>query len=185
MIFRHLHPDYSLENWHFYQVDERFVPRDHPDSNVRLLQELTAGRIVNMTAFPVLESGTAEGAAVYKKCLKPDENGFLFDCTILGVGPDGHTASLFPHSPALDADSLTLDTSTEFFAVSERMTLGFAAIARSRKILVLLTGSEKKLIYEQLFSGTADYHEYPVCRLLSLDYPVRPLPELHFLYAEV
>jgi 6-phosphogluconolactonase len=185
IIFRHLHPDYSLENWHFYQVDERFVPRDHPDSNFRFLQELTSGRIVNMTAFPLPESGAAEGAAIYEKCLKADENGFLFDCTILGVGPDGHTASLFPHGSALDSESLSLTTSTDVFAVSERMTLGFAAIARSRRILVLLAGTEKKPIYEQLVSDAADYHEYPVCRLLSLDYPVVVSPELYFLYAEV
>lgn len=180
-IFNYLPPNYGLEQWSFYQVDERFVPRSHPDSNFRLLQEVTNGRIVNFTAFPIgLDLSIA--ALSYAQCLIPDTQGYLFDSVILGVGQDGHTASLFPYASTLDSSDFSLVSHTDSFAVPERLTLGFAALARSRKIFILLSGQEKRAIYQQLQQADGNYYELPICRLLTMDYPT-PQAELYFFYA--
>lgn len=150
-----------------FQVDERFVPTDHPDSNARLLNEKLGKAEVKTQYFPILESREAS-LKVYQKQLQPDQDGYLFDLTVLGVGSDGHTASLFPHTSALESAEVVVATETDVFAVRERLSLGFAAIAQSRHILVLMMGAGKAEILEKIQDPATDYKDCPARKILEL-----------------
>jgi 6-phosphogluconolactonase len=121
-----------------YWGDERAVPLDHPESNYRLAREALLERVGAANAVYPMECD--RGADPYQ--LRVGEVG-VFDLVHLGVGPDGHTASLFAGSPGLEADPGRLvvmnhDPSGE--NPLERMTFTFSAIARSRLALVTVSG---------------------------------------------
>ena len=125
-----------------YWGDERCVPLDHEDSNCRLAREALLERIGAANA--VYPMRCEEGADPYQ--LRLGELG-RFDVIHLGLGPDGHTASLFPGSSALDADPGRLVTITEDPTGRnpyQRMTLTMSGIARARLVLVTVAGEQKR-----------------------------------------
>ncbi len=161
--------DFDFSDTALFQVDERFVPHDHPDSNFKLLDEKVGDFVSRFYAFPIC-STPEESAEKYAEVLRADKDGFLFDLTILGIGPDGHTASLFPGDPVLDKnEKLTVHTQTEAFAIRDRLTLTFPAIGRSRKILVLMMGAEKRDIFEKITHPEVDFHLFPGRKILDFD----------------
>jgi 6-phosphogluconolactonase len=124
-----------------YWGDERCVPLDHKDSNYRLGREALLERLGAVNAnYPMR---CDEGPDPYQ--LRIGELG-RFDVVHLGLGPDGHTASLFPGSTALDADPGRLVVMNEDPTGNNpypRMTLTFAGINRARLVLVTVAGEEK------------------------------------------
>jgi 6-phosphogluconolactonase len=135
----------------FYWGDERCVPLDDVDSNYRLGRESLLDRV------------GAANAAYPMKCEEgPDPYQLLvgdlgkFDLLHLGLGPDGHTASLFPESPALDAEPGRLVARNEDprgVNPHPRMTLTFAGIARARMVLVTVAGAEKREAFARVRAG--------------------------------
>lgn len=125
----------------FFWGDERCVPPDHPDSNQRLGREALLERIGAANAVhPML---CDEGPDPYQ--MKVGQLG-RFDLVHLGLGPDGHTASLFPGSPALDADPGRLVVCNHDPSGAnrhERMTLTFSGLARARLVLFTVSGAAK------------------------------------------
>lgn len=134
-----------------YWGDERCVPLDDEASNYRLGREALLERVGAVNAnYPMR---CEEGADPYQ--LRLGELGRL-DVIHLGLGADGHTASLFPGSPALDADPGRLVVMNEDPSGRNphpRMTLTFAGIARARLVLVTVSGAEKREALARVAAG--------------------------------
>jgi 6-phosphogluconolactonase len=128
-----------------YWGDERCVPPDHEDSNERLGREALLERVG--AADAVYPMRCDEGPDPYQ--LRVGEVG-RFDVIHLGLGPDGHTASLFPGSPALDAAEGRLVAMNEDPSgrnPHERITLTLSGIARGRLALVTVEGDDKRAAF--------------------------------------
>lgn len=137
-----------------YWGDERCVPPDDPDSNERLGREALLERVGAANAvFPMR---CDDGPDPYQQ--RVAQAGRL-DLVHLGLGPDGHTASLFPGSAALDADPGRLVVMNEDPAgrnPHRRMTLTFSAIARARMAVVTVEGEAKRDAFAALRRGDPD-----------------------------
>jgi 6-phosphogluconolactonase len=134
-----------------YWGDERCVPSDSPDSNQRLVREALLERVGAANA--VYPMRCEEGPDPYQ--LRVGEVG-RFDVTHLGMGPDGHTASLFPGSAALDADPgrlVCLNSDPHGRNPHPRMTLTLSGIARSRLVLFTLAGESKREALQAVIDG--------------------------------
>jgi 6-phosphogluconolactonase len=134
-----------------YWGDERCVPLDDARSNYRLGREALLDRVgAANAAFPMR---CEEGADPYQ--LRVGELG-KFDVVHLGLGPDGHTASLFPDSPALNADPGRLVAMNEDPSGRNplsRMSLTFAGIARARLVVVTVMGEDKREALHRVVDG--------------------------------
>jgi 6-phosphogluconolactonase len=139
---------------HWFWGDERFVPHGHPDSNYRMARNAFLSRVPvlqdNIHAVPTEDLSPEQSAAAYETTLKrfygadklaPDRP--LFDITLLGIGDDGHTASLFPGQPALQETRLW--AVAVIGAKSEpRITLTYPVLDSSRDVAFVVTGMEKR-----------------------------------------
>ena len=124
-----------------YWGDERCVPPEDPASNERLGREALLERVGAANA--VYPMRCDEGPDPYQQRVAQLGR---FDVVHLGLGVDGHTASLFPSSPALDADPgrlVVMNQDPSHRNPHERMTLTFSGIARGRLIVVTVSGEEK------------------------------------------
>ncbi len=147
--------DSRIDWWQvdFYWGDERCVTLDHEDSNYRLARESLLDRVGAANATYPMRCD--EGPDPYQ--LRIGELGKL-DVIHLGLGPDGHTASLFPQSPALDADPGRLVVMNEDplgHNKRPRMTLTFAGIARGRTVIFTVAGEDKREALARIHAGDA------------------------------
>ena len=136
-----------------YWGDERCVPPEHADSNERLGREALLERVGAANA--VYPMRCDEGPDAYQQ--RVVQAGRL-DLVHLGLGPDGHTASLFPGSPALEADPGRLVVLNEDPAgrnAHPRMTLTLSGIARARLVIVTVAGEEKREAFAAVRRGDA------------------------------
>ena len=137
-----------------YWGDERCLPLDHDESNYRLAREALLERVGAVNAnFPMR---CEEGPDPYQ--LRLGELGRI-DLIHLGMGPDGHTASLFPGSPALHADPGRLVVMNEDPSGTNpytRMTFTLAGIARARLALVTVAGEAKREVLARVMAGDAE-----------------------------
>ena len=127
------------------------MPPDHPDSNQLLGRQALLERVGAANA--VYPMSCDEGPDAYQ--LRLGEIGKL-DVIHLGMGPDGHTASLFPGSPALDADPGQLVARNEDPSgrnPHRRMTLTFSGIARSRLVVFTVAGADKRAALQAVIDG--------------------------------
>ena len=147
-MFAHLTGRMPWEKVTIYQVDERVAPDGDPDRNLTQLRaSLPPGGDADLRAMPVgahdLESAAADYAAVLPAAL---------DLVHLGLGPDGHTASLVPGDPVLDV--LDRDVAvTGLYQGRQRMTLTYPTLNRAQQILWLVTGADKVDALARLRAG--------------------------------
>jgi 6-phosphogluconolactonase len=150
---------------HVAQVDERVAPAGHPDRNLTHLREsldhssLPRSRLYEMPVeSPDLEIAAAQYAATLVQIAGSPP---MLDLVHLGLGPDGHTASLVPGDPVLDIEDADVAL-TGPYQGRRRMTLTYSIINRSRSVLWVVTGSEKATALSRLLSGD---HSIPAGRI--------------------
>jgi 6-phosphogluconolactonase len=148
---------------HWFWGDERFVPHDDELSNYRMVQQAMLSRApipaTNVHAVPTEGISPEAAAAAYERELKAfygaeflDPDRPLFDVTLLGLGPDGHTASLFPGTAVLMERERWV--AAVVGAKSEaRITLTYPALESSRNAAFLVTGKEKREMFSRLRQG--------------------------------
>jgi 6-phosphogluconolactonase len=156
---------------------ERFVPHDHPDSNYRMAREamLSKAPVPPENVHPVPTDGTPEDAARrYERTLQDaygatvlDPARPLFDLTLLGLGPDGHTASLLPGEPVLEEQKRWV-AAVSHGRPEIRITMTYPVIESSRRVAFLVAGQEKASILRSIRAGGS---QAPAAR-------VRPVGEL-------
>jgi 6-phosphogluconolactonase len=140
--------------------DERYVPADHPESNFRMAQEALLSKILipakNVFPIDTAKSPAEAAAKEYEQTvksffdLKPGEFP-RFDLTLNGIGTEGHTASLFPDSPALnDRTNLAVAVWVERFNMF-RITMTLPVFNNSACVLFLASGREKNPILQEVF----------------------------------
>ena len=153
---------------HWFIGDERFVPADDPLNNMRMARTTFLNQCApeaNVHPIPTATADPADpdrGAALYEHELQSfygadalDEARPLFDLVLMGVGPDGHTASLFPGDPALD------ETTRWVVGVPRanvrpfvpRVTLTLPTLASCHEMLFEVSGRDKRAILTRLFAG--------------------------------
>lgn len=161
----------------WYWGDERFVSYDHPESNYRMVREamLAKAPAPPENIHPVPTDGEPEDAArLYERTLQEaygattlDPTRPLFDITLLGLGADGHTASLLPGEPVLEERRRWV-AAVAHGRPEVRITMTYPAIESSRRVGFLVAGREKAAILRAILDGGS---EVPAAR-------VRPSGEL-------
>jgi len=142
---------------HVAQVDERVAPAGHPDRNLTHLRESLLDhaplRAEQVYAMPVEASELEAAASRYAQTLRGIAGSPpIFDLVHLGLGPDGHTASLVPGDPLLNVTDADVAL-TGVYQGRRRMTLTYPIINRSRRILWLVTGNDKVEMLTRLRDG--------------------------------
>jgi 6-phosphogluconolactonase len=157
-------------NWgktYIFWSDERFVDHEDDNSNYKLAYEqfLSKASIRESHIFPIPVNGTpAEAAELYEEQIRSFfkermlyslNTTPMFDIVLLGMGGDGHTASLFPKSSALDEkQKLVVAVKAPTYAPSrDRISFTFNLINNAKDILMLIPGKEKQKLIKQLVSG--------------------------------
>ena len=166
----------------FFFADERLVDRKSKNSNFRAANDLLFSKapIPRSNIFAVPVSKGPGAAAAYEKMVwgffKSRGGRLSFDLVFLGLGTEGHTASLFPGSPALrEKKKLAVSTLAPAYAPPrKRITLTLIALNSAKTAVFLVAGKEKKEILTALASAKKNL---PASR-------IRPAETLHLLYAE-
>jgi 6-phosphogluconolactonase len=149
--------------------DERTVPPDHPDSNYRMTREnllepleIDPARVHRITG----ELDPQAAASAYERELVAAlGDPPVFDLVFLGMGPDGHTASLFPNSPALAESKrvvvANLVTSPLVHGTTTRITLTASALSAAKHTRFLVAGADKAEALAQVLEGPRNPTKYP------------------------
>lgn len=160
--------DLPWDNIHVFWGDERYVPADHPDSNQRMARQAWLDKVPipasNIHPIPTDEADPALAAQKYDRELqqffktKPGEFP-AFDIVLLGMGDDGHTASLFPHTPALQVCDRLITVGNK--DGQPRITFTVPLINSARTILFIVAGADKQMALSHVFVPNEDTETYP------------------------
>ncbi len=156
--------------WHsiyFFWGDERSVPPDHPDSNFRMATEALLGKVgvpqENIFRIPAEDEDHQSAANRYSAAIQQFFNTDhpQFDLIFLGMGADGHTASLFPGTAALQiTDQIAVANFVEKLN-AWRITLTARTINQARNVIFLIAGEDKAIALKEVLEGERQPETYP------------------------
>jgi 6-phosphogluconolactonase len=158
--------------------DERHVPPNHADSNFRMVKEtlLASGLVpdANVHRVPAEQADATQAAAQYEADMRGyfTGQGLLdnfprFDVILLGMGPDGHTASLFPDSPGLREETRWVIANPVAKFNTDRITFTFPVLNAARAVLLLVAGADKEAMVREVLLDARGTH--PVERVQPRD----------------
>jgi 6-phosphogluconolactonase len=143
------HPDMPWEQTRIFQVDERVAPPGSEERNLtHLIQMLSISHQPAVKPMPVTSRDLDAAAREYEAQL-PER----LDCVHLGLGPDGHTASLVPGDPVLEVDDRRVAVTAGEYQGNRRMTLTYPELSRARAILWLVLGEKAREPLAKLVAG--------------------------------
>jgi 6-phosphogluconolactonase len=158
------------EHTFFFWGDERHVPPTDSESNYRMAQETLLSKVpvppANVFRIPTENSDASAVAEAYEQTLRkffvPAAGEFPhFDLILLGMGPDGHTASLFPETAALQEKSrLVVANRVEKLSTS-RITLTLPVLNAARRVAFLVSGADKAAALREVLEGSGPGEKYP------------------------
>lgn len=186
LLFNSLSLEYAevfpWRHTHIWQTDERCVLPSHTESNWNQIDELLLSQVSipyhQLHPMPVaLQSGVCEladgGCGLYERQLRDKIGNLTLDHVVLGVGRDGHTASLFPpsevSSPANSSQWVWLVRlqDTAAVTVKERMTLSLEALLSARAVSVVVMGGGKEEVVRRIMTGEGGKADMPVVKLME------------------
>ncbi len=139
--------------WHIYFGDERCVPIGDHRRNDRMADEAWLNHVgilpTHIHRMPA-ELGAKKGAQLYGQTLAAVP---LFDCVLLGIGEDGHTASLFPDHPALQQDGAVVAVHHAPKPPADRVSLSLQRINQSRHRMIMVAGASKADVWQAIVDG--------------------------------
>lgn len=157
------HGDLDWSKVHAFFGDERTVPPDYEDSNYLMAHDALLSHVPVGSAHRMRgELDPPEAAALYEEEIESFFGGTpRFDLVLLGIGEDGHTASLFPGTPALDVrDRWAVENPVEKMD-TVRLTLTVPVINAAKSVVFLVAGESKAEALEEILEGAADPYDYP------------------------
>jgi 6-phosphogluconolactonase len=172
--------DFPWDKTHFFFGDERCVPPTHIDSNYLMVNGtlLSTGLVPPShihrvrTELPDPNMAAADYNVEMRTFFTHEMrlNGFpRFDVVLLGMGPDGHTASLFPESKALEEKELWVVANWVEKFNSTRITFIFPVLNAARNVLLLVAGADKAAMLYEVLGSERDSSRYPVQKVKPLD----------------
>jgi 6-phosphogluconolactonase len=154
----------------FFWGDERHVPPDHPDSNYRMTNEALLSKApipaANIFRVPTENPDASAVAEAYEQTLRkffdvaPGQFP-RFDLILLGLGPDGHTASLFPETAALQENSRLVVANWVEKLKTSRITFTLPVLNATRCAAFLVSGTDKAVVLREVLEGSAPGDKYP------------------------
>lgn len=153
---------------HIFWGDERYVSPDHPDSNLGMTRKAMLDRIEipasNIYGMPTDSNDPAQDAQKYEMMLQEYFKAPLgtfpaFDIILLGMGDDGHTASLFPHTEALNISDRWITVGMK--DGQPRLTFTASLINHARCVIFLVAGASKQAALAEVFAPEGDANMYP------------------------
>jgi len=152
--------DVAWDRIHLFQVDERIAPAGDPDRNLTHLQESLLAYVkipsANVHAMPVEASDPEQAAARYARTLaEVAGTPAVLDLVHLGLGPDGHTASLVPGDAVLEVADRDVAVTSTVYQGRKRMTLTYPVLDRARRVMWLIDGAGKAPMLKRLRAGDA------------------------------
>jgi len=151
---------------HFFWGDERFVPFDDPHNNGKMVYEVFLKNVpvpVDQIHYIRTDIAPEESAQEYEKILHQyfDNQNSSFDLVLLGLGEDGHTLSLFPHSPLIHEKKVWVKS---FYLPEQemyRITLTPSIVNRASRVAFLVNGKEKAFTLKQVIRGEFNPDKFP------------------------
>ena len=172
---------YASSDWgrtHLWLVDERCVPEDDPRLNFAMIRSTLVDKVsIPAPQVHPMPVDLADGDRRYQDDLRRTLADGRLDAAVLGMGPDGHTASLFPYSSAVDEHHrwVRFNDGERVLAPRPRMTMTYPILCTARFLAVLVTGSSKHVALLDAARAPDDLHAHPIVG-------IRPAPDSRLVW---